>query len=202
MQKSYLLGAVCAGIVTLFSPATPAKLMSDSYHGKFTTWTDNPFGFAEDDAITLHARYDEAWITQRVDPWTSELIGVVNFIDHYDQGARLNLSIGGNAHRERSTENPIPTSETEWYNSLPYLLFDDEDTPIGLGSQWLVLGIDWEYQIYANSEVVSITGEEYSSSERYYLEAVINFIPNPPTLWLIGPGLLGLVGIRRRLRTA
>lgn len=92
-----------------------------------------------------------------------------------------------------------------------YLLADVNATPIL--DQWVHFSVDLKpenftqegtrdfYDIVANVEKIYIRGEFISGADSEGLDnVVVSPVPIPAAAWLLGSGLLGLLGIRRKLQ--
>jgi len=189
------------------APYSSAAVVNHTYTGSVTSWTQNPIGIMPDTTISLSIDYDEAWITPKYS-YNNQWYNVINIIDYYDLGGRLTLNIGGLSYAELYSENPVPTSDPTlggWYNSIPYIIFDNNNNPIGFASHWLDadwVNYSWDSQINANdSNNISISFVDYANgSTQGVLSAQINFspVPLPSSIWLFSSALLGSLGITRK----
>jgi len=214
--KSCSIAASAALLCTITS--AHAALITSTFNGSISSWVDNPMGITNDTSVSLSIAYDSSWITPKIN-YDGQQYNVINIIDYYDQGGRLTLNIDGAAYNEMSSENPVPTSDPYvdgWYNSIPYILFDDSGAPIGFSSQWLDYSSDlvcnpycnssWESDIYANnSNAVSIWFIDHINGDTQgYIHANIDFtpVPLPPSMLLFSSALVWIVGLARKKAVA
>lgn len=188
--------------LAITAQASCAALVTNSLDGTFTNWFNNPL-IAEDAEISLNATYDESWIKNVVSAYSGPM-KIINIIDYYDQGARLSLSIGNDIFHEVSSENPELSADVGWSNSIPYLIFDANNNPIGLGTHW----VRWWCTNSSCSPLYQVTGGLVSGEGALSislntggtLNAALSphVVPAPSALWLFGSAMLGLAQIKRR----
>jgi hypothetical protein len=83
----------------------------------------------------------------------------------------------------------------------PALIFDDEENIIGV--DFLVDDYDNNYRLSTDYDTFTIysLAEDGFTSDVLLVSGTFSFsaVPVPAAAWLLGSGLLGLIGIRRRM---
>lgn len=112
------------------------RIKSVEISGSFLRWSDNDY-FSEDAPISLKVEYDESWIKEVTGGVGGDQVyRIVNIMDYYEQGARLSFSIDGEVFHEISSDNPVPSNDSGWNNSLPYAYFSKSNNLVGIRSMW------------------------------------------------------------------
>lgn len=215
MFKSKTVVSMAAMVVLCAVSTVDAAVITHTYSGSISSWVENPMGITPNTTVNLVVSYDDAWIGKKYDSSTSSIFNVINIIDYYNQGARLTLQIGNQSYVEMGSENPVPTSYyVDWRGSIPYMLFDNNNKPIGFSSQWL--GYDpnsfacspgctanWDLNVGVwNSNMVDMTFHDNLKGTMGDIYASVNFspVPLPSALLLFSSGLLGLIRVARTRR--
>lgn len=135
--------------------------------------------------------YSEAFLS---DGYIPQGTGVNSHLVHFDptEGKRLSGSI---TFSERIIGVIISNGDNELENSdfLGASNFSDENSR-GLGLGWW-----WHDNFTISDDLKELTVSLYASTVMDEVR-VITAVPIPGTVWLLGFGIMGLVGIRRRMR--
>lgn len=202
MKKSQLLGAVCAAALVVLSNTAHAALVSQllgldiggtRYDVTFHTNSGDSFMAlwdADNDGVwgggtSVFAAAPLFWGDAAGAALASNAIigalGSADWVDsfgtNYDRAlvpwGAFNCQLGG---------SPIPlTAGNECIGSR--------------GDQNVDLAID-------NDVMLSIIQEDLARSDLRYASFAVSAVPVPAAVWLFGSGLLGLIGVARRKKTA
>jgi len=192
MQKTILTICFTLSLGLLAAATASAALMQYSGGGSFHSIHDgNAYGIDENTHISWSVTFDSDW---------AKPSGWVNLGEFIDQGASLTIAIGDwlFTHDQDNTGSP----------GNPQVQLFPDGNPRGF-SFTSDLGADfaaWS-RFYINGESVSFesTGNEGVHGTLNFRDGVIvtdpgaSAVPIPGAVWLLGSGLLGLLGLRRKL---
>jgi hypothetical protein len=180
-------------LITLFlifaATAAHADLITQEFTGTITFSDEsNPFGVDADDIFTWEATYDPAYMS------STNTITIGESADMH-----LSVTIGSRTFVE---------TEDVFYGpgnfGAPILTFDAEDEDKINGVSLLVDDVVNGYRFRSNGvgsafDIYSI-GSDGFSDDVHLASGTFGFspVPVPGAVWLLGGGLLGLVGLRRR----
>ena len=184
-----------------FSSVLHASLITQTFGGYITSAPDNPMGFSTDSVVALTVSYDPGWISQK--SYNSQSFNVINVIDYYGEGARLTLQIDSRLYLEMSTQNPVTSIDAgAWYNSQPFLVFDENGRLTGFEGQWLDEGgvaPGWDMDMFVNGDSLdfSIYFNDYVNGTAGYVCAPMDYanVPLPSAFMLMLSGIFGVFGI-------
>jgi hypothetical protein len=180
------LSAVLITLLLVFAATgAHAALVTEAFTGTITfAEGSNPYGVAVDDTFTWTATYDLDY---------QNALGNVVIGD--DPDMKLSVTIGSRTFIE---------TEDVFYGSgnfgAPILTFDDQDSVDGVSflvddfvNNYRLSSIDADFTIYS-------IGADGFSSDVHLVSGTLDFnpVPVPGAVWLLGGGLIGLVGLRRR----
>ena len=224
MKKSYLLGAVCACLVTVSIDANAtlingSALSFNSYAGGSSIPSDG----------------NGSWFS--VEPATFGVIGLSSF-DGLILGS-IQTATGSHSGVPDGSESPTIDNPHDWFGNTGMLsTVSNTDVLSATGNTATIdyTGIRWSWAgtdnivIYdptaGDSGVANVTcvldcsnGDTYTldyighiesgspsglggEEVRIHLEGTISAVPVPATAWLFASGLLGLVGFARRKKSS
>lgn len=177
----------CVIALSLLASNASAGLTTYSGGGQVLRADDgNPFGLSTSDTVTWAAAYDPSWIIP-----TGGGFGKVKIGDHVNSGAYLTHSIGPLTFEESDDFYFPKYPVIDTYNSRPYefdfvVMIYDEGEFIGT-----YVSLDQEFY-FENS-----LSREVANGVFYNLASTS--VPIPPAIWLLGSGLVCLLGLRRRM---
>jgi hypothetical protein len=177
-----LLTAILALGMILMAGASHAAMVTETFTGAIDLAVDgNVFGVAEDDAFSWTATYDL--------DYQNSLGNVV-----IENGMALSVTIGSRTFLE---------TEDQFYGmgdfGGPILGFDADDS-INVISFLVDDYINnYRFSAYQESFTIYSLGEDGLNDE-LLVSGTFDMapVPVPGAVWLLGSGLLGLVGLRRR----
>lgn len=173
--------------VVLAGSAAQAALITDNFSGTID-FADaaNPFGVASGDTFTWSTTYDLSYKNE----WGNITIGD-------DSNMKLQVTIGSRTFEE---------SEDKFYGpgdfGAPILTFDAQDQVSGVS--FLVDDHSNGYRFRNHLDYLGFdiyTMGENDKDDLHLVSGTFSFdpapVPVPAAAWLLGSGLMGLVGIRR-----
>lgn len=187
-MKKNIIALLALLFLTLAATAAQAALITENYTGTITYATDsNVFGVSTNDTFTWSTTYDlDAYLAD--DNWL--VIG-----DSEDMA--LSVTVGNRTFVE---------TEDDFYGGgdfgAPLLSFDDDGNITGIsftvvdddnGYSFVTDDLDGTFAIY-------LLDDEGIAEDTAIVEGLFSFdaVPVPGTAWLLGSGLLGLLGLSRR----
>jgi len=203
--KAKLLPMIAVVTILLGFTCAPAlgSTITQTLYGQ-VTYADplNPFGITTDTPVVWNVTYDPGWIEEGAFTLS---------VDDYSGEAFLNVSIGSLFFEE--------FEDVEYGNGYPEVWFQDGQivgvnftvdflypeavemtTDLGIGAApmpYIFSAVGNSFEIYEPQLAMVldqiggptlVEGENFSSN-----------VPLPAAFWLLGSGLLGLVGLRRRM---
>ena len=186
-MKKHFTALMITLVLILTAGAVQAALVTESFSGTITyAADDNLFGVAADDTFSWSTTYD---------------------LDYLDSGY---LVIGDSEEMALSvtigSRNFVET-EDYFYGAgifgAPLLYFDEGESITGINL--LVDDYDNSYRFRSDSDGLAFEIWSLSSEDNFTDDVLLasgafafNPVPVPAAAWLLGSGLLGLVGLRRR----
>jgi hypothetical protein len=180
---------ISAVLITLFlifaATAAHAALVTESFTGTITfADATTPFGVDVNDTFAWTTTYDLDF---------QNALG--NVVIGEDPNMKLSVTIGSRTFVE---------TEDKFYGSgdfgAPILTFDDQNHVNGVS--FLVDDLVNNYRFSSNEANFTIysIGDDGMTSDLHLVSGTFDFnpVPVPGAVWLLGGGLLGLVGLRRR----
>lgn len=165
-----------------------AELLTYSGGGEITSIdAENSFGLNIGDSVSWSVSYDPAWI--EVIPYGDWGIWVGN---HDDEGAALTIEIGSYTFTE---------DQDLEYPNFPRIYTEDE---LPYGFDFIAdLGDDFYFCAYLGEFFFTSPYAVQLGSPHIHVQGVFNGFPStavpvPAAAWLLGSGLLGLAGLRRK----
>lgn len=190
---------VCA-FCFLIIPITSAQatLVSTSFTGEVTLDNsgNNPFGLFNGDTIYGSAIYDDAELSNVPDP------GEQLFLDDYTDWD-FSITLGSFTFTQGDVTDPTYTNFWFVEDRLDGIEFFLEDIDIGIYLGLLIEDFDGGQSLFV---------EDADTGNPIYLEAEWDFadatdpvpveqpVPEPGTLLLLGTGLLGAAGLRKKFK--
>ena len=223
MNKSRLLGAACACALTTLSAHSVASIVEFSFIAEVTNSSNNPLflcpdeplipcrtgpaGMIAGDKFQGTIKYDRATTGLPFSGSTEyQLFGPPNSV-YFDIGDGMQFDQVIAQVRDNTTEIWVDqfSLEAGTLSNLPAFKFEF-GTADGnlLNSEALIVDAD----VYNSFEfrrgkiwLINPSNSQVAESLQFNM-LNITAIPLPPTLWLFGSGLLGLVGFSRRKKAA
>lgn len=191
MQK-HIMTITLACLLTIFMASTAsAELMRYSGGGTVHSFSDgNPYGLDETTPVSWSVTYDTDW----VDPF-----GSVDLGSYLDQGAGLTFNVGSWTFTHDQDSALFPGSPTvAVYNGLPwgFDFITDLGDDFDIWSQFHVIGNSFSFMSFWDDPA-----HGYFDFSKIAINPGAGAVPVPGAVWLLGTGLLALVGLRRKARS-
>lgn len=188
-MKKHIVAILMTLLVIPLSNVAYAGLITENFSGTITYGDgSNPFGVAVDDLFSWKTTYDLAY---------QNSLG--NIVIGDDSNMKLSVTIGSRTFVE--TEDVFYGPGTF---GAPILTFDDQDQIDGVsflvddytnGYRFRSLGDGSGFDIYS-------IGADGFSDDIHLVSGTFSFdaapVPIPGALWLMGSGMVGLLGCRSR----
>lgn len=190
MHKKFLTIAIaCLSSFVIVSTAS-AELMRYSGGGEVHAYfPGNPYGLDETTAVSWSVTYDTDW----VDPF-----GSVDLGSYLNQGASLTFTIGDWTFTHGQDRTLFPGSPSVYVHGGTPLGFNYEAS---LGeafddwSQFHVVGNSFSFMSFWDAPA-----HGYFDFSKIAISPGAGAVPVPGAMWLLGTGLLAMVGVRRKFR--
>ncbi len=185
-MKKYITTVFITLFLVFFAGAAHAALVTESFTGEITfADSSNPFGVTAGDAITWEATYDLAYL--------DTMFSTLNIGESTDMN--LSVTLGSRTFVE---------TEDMFYGpgifGSPLLTFDTENNINGIS-----ILVDDMANLYRFKNTSDYTGFNIYAIDGFndgtlLVSGNFNFepVPVPAAAWLLGSGLLGMLGLRRR----
>lgn len=189
-MKKHAMAVVAALFLVLLGTSAQASLVTENYSGTISyAASGNVFGVETNDSFTWSVTYDISY---------KDALGYLDLSDDADM--KLSIVIGSRTFVE---------TEDVFYGfgflGAPILVFDSFDNIVGVSL--LVDDYANDYRFASSGDGLTFTiysiGADGFSSDVLLASGTFSFdaapVPLPAAVWLLGPGLLGLLGLRRRI---
>jgi hypothetical protein len=180
-----MMGLVVGALILMpaMALAWTASFMEDGYSGitgAYSTFNKIEAFMLDDTTLT-----DPVCINFNESGWTSDVVNPgYSVASKAVPGGTVNFTL----------QLPDPSSETRVFD---YVLFKDDVYVASQHISWN--GGGWSYPYFAGDGIHDYNGDLYDRSAPYSLNSVV---PLPPTVLLMGSGLLGLGFLARRKKSA
>ncbi|WP_319523062.1 PEP-CTERM sorting domain-containing protein [uncultured Desulfosarcina sp.] len=188
MRKQFT-AIIATLLIVLFAGAAQAALVTETFSGTITyAADDNVFGVSTDDIFSWATTYDISYLASD---------GYLVIGDSDDMA--LSVTVGSRTFVE---------TEDDFYGSgdfgAPLLEFDADNNIIAIsftvvdndnGYQFVTDTLDGTFAIYLLDDEGTCTTTEIVTGAFSFDAAPV---PVPAAAWLLGSGLLGVLGLRRR----
>lgn len=189
MHKKILTVLIALCLIALMVPAASAELMRYSGGGGILgCGPENPYGLEEITPIFWSLTYDTAW---------DEYNQNIDLKQYLDQGASLSVTIGSWTFDDNAATSTLLG---------PITLLTYMDAPAGL---WFGAGLINNLNEFSE---FWITGDQFSFMQfrhspvwgkldfDHFSVSQTSAVPIPGAVWLLGSGLFGLAGLRKKSR--
>jgi len=193
MQKT-ILTAIFTLFLGLFLTATAtAALMQYSGGGFIHSYFvddqgENPYGLHKNNQVSWSVTYDADWV---------DGFGYLDLGERTDQGASLTLNIGDwiFTHDQGTTLFPgAPSVHIFDGKPLGFDFMTDLGDAFATWSQFHVIGNSFSFMSFWNEPA-----HGFFDFSKITINPGASTVPIPGAVWLLGSGLLGLVGLRRKI---
>ena len=205
MKKSRLLAAACIFISTLCISTNAAALLIE-----YTVGTYEALGVG----ATINTNFDEVNLFETTqsfdlikDTPTQGLLNTGSFVVDFTGSGSTGNTVTSSASRSFDLTVASSVYNSNISQDYTYLIGDSSDSVTFAAGQTVTidLGANGLLDITPNSTpTISDTGGAPATItiNGTFLLHDVPAIPIPPTVWLFGSGLLGLVGMARRKKSA
>jgi hypothetical protein len=191
-MKKHITAFLIALFLIFVGSAAHAALVTENFTGTIASADDgNPFGVTTTDTFTWSATYDLDYLSE---------YGQINIGENSDM--QFSVTVGSQTFSEE--EDIMYT-----WGGGPLLLFDtDSDNIIGISfiviEDYAFRSIGEAFYIYAGSAGNQELGLGIGDDANLLVTGTFDFtpVPVPAAIWLLGSGLAGLAGLRRRAQKA